>query len=63
MQSLLWAFLIPRATPVMVPPVPAPATTTSTFPEDGYAGVEGVDVTAVMISGAVVSSCASGLFG
>ena len=62
MQPGLWARLIPFATPEIVPPVPALATKTSTFPDDGWTVVEGVDVTAVMISGAVVSSCASGLF-
>lgn len=48
--------LIARETPVMVPPVPVPATKTSTLPEEGCAGVEGVEVTASMISGPVVSS-------
>jgi hypothetical protein len=62
MQAGLWARLIPFATPETVPPVPAPAIKTSTFPDDGWIGVEGVDITAAMISGAVVSSCASGLF-
>ena len=47
----------------MVPPVPAPATRTSTFPEEGLAGVDGVPTTASMISGPVVSSCAKGLLG
>lgn len=55
-QSLLCVFLIARERPVIVPPVPAPATRTSTFPEDGLDDVEGVDTTASMISGPVVSS-------
>lgn len=45
----------------MVPPVPAPATNTSTFKEDRWPGVEGVETTASMISGPVVYSCARGL--
>jgi hypothetical protein len=50
-----------REMPVIVPPVPAPATITSTFPDDGLDDVEGVDTTALMISGPVVYSCANGL--
>lgn len=46
----------------MVPPVPAPAMKTSTLPEEGLDWVEGVETTAAMISGPVVSSWASGLF-
>jgi len=59
----LCAFFIARETPVTVPPVPAPAMKTSTFPEEGRKSVEGVEVTASIISGPVVYSCASGLFG
>lgn len=44
-----------------VPPVPAPATMTSTFSEDGLADVEGVETTASIISGPVVYSWARGL--
>ena len=62
MQAELWVFLSARATPETVPPVPAPPTKTSTLPEEGCVDVDGVDVTASMISGPVVSSCASGLF-
>ena len=54
-------FLIALERPVMVPPVPAPAIMTSTLPVDGFDAVEGVDVTASMISGPVVYSWASGL--
>ena len=61
-QSGLWVRLIPFEAPETVPPVPAAAMRTSTFPDDGWIGVEGIDVTAVMISGAVMNSCASGLF-
>jgi hypothetical protein len=50
-----------REMPVIVPPVPTPVTTTSTFPDDGLDDVEGVDTTASMISGPVVYSCAKGL--
>jgi predicted cobalt transporter CbtA len=46
----------------MVPPVPAPAMSTSTLPELGWEVVEGVDLTASIISGPVVNSCAFGLF-
>lgn len=42
-------------------PVPAPATKASTFPEEGFAAVDGVATTASIISGPVVSSCAKGL--
>jgi len=45
-----------RDSPVMVPPVPALATKTSTFPDEGLDAVEGVDVTAWIISGPVVYS-------
>ena len=55
--------MIAREIPVMVPPVPAPATNTSTLPEEGWAAVDGVAVTAATISGPVVSSCARGLLG
>lgn len=58
----LCVFLIARAMPVTVPPVPAPATKTSTLPVEGCVEVDGVAVTALMISGPVVSSCARGLF-
>lgn len=60
-QSLLCVFFIARDTPVMVPPVPAPHITTSTLPEDGRSGVDGVETTASMISGPVDISCISGL--
>jgi hypothetical protein len=60
-QSLLCVFLMAREIPVTVPPVPAPATMTSTFPEDGVDKVEGVDTIASIISGPVVYSCAKGL--
>jgi len=60
-QSLLCTFLIAREIPVIVPPVPAPATKTSTFPDDGFEDVEGVEITASMISGPVVNSWAKGL--
>ena len=45
-----------------VPPVPAPAMMTSTFPDEGLDGVDGVETIASMISGAVAHSCARGLF-
>ena len=45
----------------MVPPVPAPAMMTSTLPEEGCNGVDGVKITASMISGPVVYSWANGL--
>lgn len=61
MHSGLCVFLIAREIPVTVPPVPAPATRTSTLPEEGLADVEGVETTDSMISGPVVSSWASGL--
>lgn len=60
-QAGLCVFLIAREIPLMVPPVPAPATKTSTFVEEGCVGVDGVDTTASMISGPVVNSCAPGL--
>ena len=60
-HSLLCVFLIAFEMPVTVPPVPAPATSTSTLPEEGFKGVDGVLTTASMISGPVVSSCARGL--
>ena len=44
-QALLCSFLMARESPVMVPPVPAPAIRASTFPEEGLEAVEGVDVT------------------
>lgn len=44
-----------------VPPVPAPATMTSTLPDEGLDAVEGVETTASIISGPVVHSWASGL--
>ena len=47
----------------MVPPVPAPAMKASTFMDDGLDEVDGVEMTASIISGPVVYSCASGLFG
>lgn len=46
---------------MIVPPVPAPATMTSTLPDEDLEDVEGVDITASMISGPVVYSCARGL--
>jgi hypothetical protein len=63
MQSELWDFFNAREIPVMVPPVPAPAMKASTFMDDGLDEEDGVDVTASMISGPVVYSWASGLFG
>ena len=45
-----------REIPVTVPPVPAPATKTSTFPDEGRNGVDGVTVTSSIISGPVVYS-------
>jgi len=60
-HSLLCFFLMAREIPVIVPPVPAPAMTASTFSEDGLEEVDGVDTTASMISGPVVYSCARGL--
>ncbi len=61
MHSLLCFFLIARDRPVIVPPVPAPATSTSTLPDEGRDSVDGVPVTASTISGPVVYSCAKGL--
>ena len=58
---LLCVLLIALDTPLTVPPVPAPAINASTLPEDGCAIVDGVDVTAEIISGPVVSSWARGL--
>jgi hypothetical protein len=52
----LCVFLIARDTPLRVPPVPAPATKTSTLCEDGLKSVEGVETTASIISGPVVYS-------
>lgn len=63
MADLLWSFLMARDKPVTVPPVPAPAMMASTLPDDGRSAVPGVDTIASMISGPVVSSCASGLLG
>ena len=51
-----------REMPEMVPPVPAPATRTSTLPEVGRPESEGA-VTAAIISGPVPSSWAKGLCG
>ena len=48
--------------PVMVPPVPALARNTSTFPDEGRNDVDGVVTTSSMISGPVVYSWARGLF-
>jgi hypothetical protein len=45
-----------RETPVIVPPVPAPAIKASTFSDEGLDDVDGVETTASMISGPVVSS-------
>jgi hypothetical protein len=56
MQSGLWVFLMARETPVIVPPVPAPITTTSTLPDEGYNSDDGVETTASMISGPVLRS-------
>lgn len=50
-----------REIPVIVPPVPAPATSTSTLPDEGDVEVDGVETTASMISGPVVYSWANGL--
>ena len=63
MADVLCFFLMARERPVTVPPVPAPAMMASTLPDDGRSTVPGVETTASMISGPVVSSCASGLFG
>lgn len=63
MADLLCFFLIARDRPVTVPPVPAPAMMASTLPDDGRSVVPGVETIASIISGPVVSSCASGLFG
>ena len=52
----LLAFLIARETPVIVPPVPAPATNTSTLSDEGLDAVDGAEIMALMISGPVVSS-------
>lgn len=46
MQSELWVFFNAREIPVMVPPVPAPATKASTFMDDGLDEEDGVDMTA-----------------
>jgi len=62
MQSLLCVLLIALDIPVIVPPVPAPATMTSTFSVEGREDVDGVETTASIISGPVVYSCARGLF-
>lgn len=62
MQSSLCFFRMARESPVIVPPVPAPATMTSTLPEEGRVGEDGVATTASIISGPVVYSCAKGLF-
>lgn len=62
MQSLLCVLLIALEIPVTVPPVPAPATMTSTFSVEGREDVDGVETTASIISGPVVYSCARGLF-
>lgn len=61
MQFELCVFLTARESPVMVPPVPAPAIKASTLPEEGLVAVDGVASTASMISGPVVNSCAKGL--
>jgi hypothetical protein len=45
-----------RDTPVIVPPVPAPAIKASTFSDDGLDGIDSAATTASMISGPVVSS-------
>lgn len=52
----LCPFFNAREIPVTVPPVPAPATKTSTFPDEGCDGVDGVAMTSSMISGPVVYS-------
>ena len=62
-QAGLCVRLMAVERPVTEPPVPAPATRTSSLREEGWAGVEGVEVMASMISGAVVCSWASGLLG
>jgi hypothetical protein len=56
MQSGLWVFLMAREMPVTVPPVPAPATITSTFSDESFEDVDGVETTASIISGPVVYS-------
>jgi hypothetical protein len=55
-QEALCVFLMARAMPDTVPPVPAPPMKTSTLPDDGRADVEGVDMMASMISGPVDNS-------
>ena len=62
MQSLLCVLLTALEIPVIVPPVPAPITMTSTFSVEGREDVDGVETTASIISGPVVVSCARGLF-
>jgi len=47
----------------MVPPVPAPAMKASTFMDEGLDEEDGVEMTALMISGPVVCSWANGLLG
>ena len=61
-QSLLCVLLTALEIPVIVPPVPAPITMTSTFSVEGREDVDGVETTAAIISGPVVCSCARGLF-
>lgn len=48
---------------MIVPPVPAPATKASTFMDEGFDEVDGVETTASINSGPVVCSWANGLFG
>jgi len=55
-HSGLCSFFNAREMPVTVPPVPAPATNTSTFPDEGRDDVDGVATTSSMISGPVVYS-------
>jgi hypothetical protein len=56
MQSELCVLFRARETPVMVPPVPAPAMNASTFIEESLEDVDGVDTTEAIISGPVVYS-------
>lgn len=63
MQSALCVFFMAREIPLIVPPVPAPATKASTFMDEGFDEVDGVETTASINSGPVVCSWANGLFG
>ena len=56
MQSGLCVFFSARETPVIVPPVPAPPMNASTFIEEGFEVMDGVETTDAIISGPVVYS-------